>query len=319
MWIFATAFAVRIALIGLHPIVFGGDTILRLANRDRILLAYQLPALQFSIWSISRLAEDPLWIRVWMAAIGAAAAAGFHRLARQFVEPRVAGAAALAFATNPFLIELSIVPYQEVLMLGALLWAFALFFEERPVAAAVALALACLTRYEAWIACPVLAAAYIARRGWRPQAALFALAPAVWIALHGGLSPSGTFVVETAVSPARFVRWVYLGWIAVKNTPPPVLALGAAGLWTLRRETADPRLRAVAAFAILFLVAVLFSAHGEAPDPERRVTAREATLLIGGVSLLAAFGLRLVPPRRVAAAAVACAAWGVADAHRFLT
>ena len=48
-FVFLFGLLVRLALMHAHPAIFRGDTALRLANRDRILLAYQLPLLLFAI------------------------------------------------------------------------------------------------------------------------------------------------------------------------------------------------------------------------------------------------------------------------------
>ena len=58
---------------------------------------------------------------------------------------KASAVAALLFTANPFLAELSIVPYQETLMLASVLFAFAFYFRESVTASAVAIALGCLT------------------------------------------------------------------------------------------------------------------------------------------------------------------------------
>jgi hypothetical protein len=326
--LFTLGLAIRVVLIHLHPIVFGGDTILRLVNRDRILMSYQLPLLQALIYGISRFTHDVLAIRYLMAILGAGAGVAFYWLARQFVDRPAALGAALLFVSNPFLIELSIVPYQEVLMLGLVAAAFAFYFAEHRAAASIALGLACFTRFEAWAACPILIFRGTGLQPVRAQAKglchrilLYGWAPLVWIAAHIGLASAGSFVIEPPHSIARLMRIVYLGWITVKNVPPPALALVALGVftaWKLR----DRRLTALAAFFALFLASILCSAHGVSPDPERFVTSREATLCISAAIFLAGFALLRWPLQRwqkMRAALVALGfVWGVWDAHRFL-
>jgi 4-amino-4-deoxy-L-arabinose transferase-like glycosyltransferase len=157
--VFITGLVLRIWLIHAYPIVFGGDSVLRLANRDHIFLSYQLPLLQVLIYGVSLISPNLLIVRFLMALIGAAAGLGFYWLIRCFVSERTGVIAALLFTANPFLVEISIVPFQELLMLAGLLFAFAYFFRDKWVAASGSLGLACLTRYEAWIAGPVLAIA----------------------------------------------------------------------------------------------------------------------------------------------------------------
>lgn len=209
-------------------------------------------------------------------------------------------------------------------MLAALLFAFHFFFSGNAAAASVCFGLACLTRYEAWAAAPVLAIGHFARGARSPRRAaealaLFGWAPLAWMILHRGFSAPGTFVVELPASLERLQRYVYLGWITVKNTPAPVLILAAWGGWRLL--TVDfrkqPRLRVLAAFLALFAAAILLSAHGEAPDPERFVTAREAAIPITAAVFAAGFAIR--QRRRLGHLLVAAGVvLGVYQAHRFL-
>src|SRR5262245_6394946 len=148
----ATALLVRLWLIFSYPIVFGGDSMLRLMNRDRILISYQLPLLQAMFFS--RFFSSLLSVRLLMAALSAFAAVAFYRFALDFAGPRAALSAAMLFGTNPFITPVSIVPYQEILLLGCLLMALHKFFRKRDVSASIWLAAACLTRFEAWVAGP---------------------------------------------------------------------------------------------------------------------------------------------------------------------
>ncbi len=95
-----------------------------------------------------------------MAVIGAAVGAGFYLLARDLMDENAAFWGGLLMATNPFVVGYSIVPFQESLMLAALLLAFHFYYADRPVESSLCLALACFTRFEAWAAAPVLAYAY---------------------------------------------------------------------------------------------------------------------------------------------------------------
>jgi hypothetical protein len=298
-------------LIHSFPVLFGGDSIVRLANKDRILLSYQLPLLQAAVHSLSILSGDPLAVRYFMALAGAAAGLAFYAMARSLLGPTAAFQASLLFATSPFVIAFSIVPYQEILMLAGLFAAFHFGFERKWGAAGLTLGLACLTRYEAWLACPVLAAAFLIdkglidkgliNKGFRPavlaQAALlFGWAPLGWILFQGGATPAGTFAAEASVSFERLFRYVYLGWITVKNTPLPVLLLALFGAWVFwkRRLLRDRPYRMLASFLALFLAAVLLSAHGERDQPERFVTAREAHILLAATVLMAGIAVQSV-------------------------
>jgi len=181
-----------------------------------------------------------------------------------------------------------------------------------------------LTRYEAWAACPIAAYTYWEGKGRSWEAAgkallLFGWAPLLWLAAHQGLSSTGTYVVEGAISPARLFRYAYLGWITLKNVPPPVWFLVLAGMlsiWRGRRWREGP-VKAMAAYTGLFLLAILFSAHGESPDPERFVTAREAHIPIAAVVLLAGFA-PVRHSRLMKATALAGLLWGMWNAHAFV-
>lgn len=187
-------------------------------------------------------------------------------------------------------------------MLAGLLFAFHFFYSEIWLAASACLLIACFTRFEAWAACPVLATAYFLRRhcgvtGFARGILLFGAAPMLWIAVRHGLVPSGHYVIEPHVSLARLYRYAYLAWITVKFTQLPVLLLAAAAAWRFAREPSqfDWRMGIQIAFLLLFAIAILFSAHGVLPDPERYVTSREAFIPMYIVLLLAAAGISQWP------------------------
>jgi hypothetical protein len=209
-------------------------------------------------------------------------------------------------------------------MLAGLLLAFHFFYNEKWLAASLSLGVACLTRYETWAACPVLVLAFILRKdrsvaGWLKAVLLFGWAPAVWILTNRGISPLGHFVIERSVSIWRLQREVYLGWVTARNTPIPVLVLALAGIWRLYKDRSliDWRLLVQVAFVALFCGAILFSAHGVMPDPERYVTSREAHIPIYFVLLLAALGLPQWP-RWTRAIVVLSVVLGLVGAYRFV-
>ena len=322
--VFCLGLSVRLWLIHSFPVIFGGDSIVRLANHDRIQLSYQLPLLQAAVHYLSVFSANPLAVRYFMALAGALAGLAFYAMARSLLGRTAAFQAALLFASSPFVIAFSIVPYQEILMLAGLFAAFYFAFERNWTAAGLTLGLACLTRYEAWLACPVLALAFVIEKGFRPAemlkaALLFGWAPLGWILFHGGLTPAGTFAAEASFSLERFFRYVYLGWITVKNTPLPVLLLAACGGWVFwkQRLLRERPYRMLASFLALFLAAVLLSAHGERDQPERFVTAREAHVLLAATALMAGIGLQTVRRFRWTLVLVSAIA-GLWMAHRFV-
>jgi hypothetical protein len=171
--------------------------------------------------------------------------------------------------------------------------------------AAVVLGIACFTRYEAWIACPILAWLYASRGHWERRKiltgiAMFCWAPAVWILCHFGFSSPGTYVIEIPHSPARLIRWMYLGWISIRHSPLPVVIFTLAGAIVLIRRRSDDKAEVMpfAAFVVLFLMAILLSAQGEPhsslPNSEAFVTSREAALPVAFLLLLAAAGLQVL-------------------------
>ena len=115
--VFLLGLLVRIALIHVHPAIYGGDTVARIMNADRILLAYQLPLLQLLIYLVNLVSGDPLLIRYLMSMIGALSGAAFYLLSDSLLDRPTARLASLFFVFNPFLLVHSIVPYQEILML----------------------------------------------------------------------------------------------------------------------------------------------------------------------------------------------------------
>jgi hypothetical protein len=285
---------------------------LRLVHQDRILLSYQLPLLQSFVWAVTRFSPGVLAVRLMMAAIGVLAAVAFYYLAADLAGPRAALLGALLLASNPYITPVSIVPYQEILLLATLFATFHFFFRRRWVTAALFLTLACLTRFEAWLACPVLAASWFVEgpRTFRRAAmaiALFGAAPMLWILARGGLSPEGSFVLDRSITLARFGRYWFLAVHTAAEATIPVLVLAVAGLAGLRgrREGQTASLPGPLAglepcvtlcmFLGLFAVAILFSAHGELPDPERIITTREIHIPLAAVLLLATLGCARLP------------------------
>lgn len=324
LMVFGSGLAVRLWLIHAFPIIFGGDSIVRLANSDRVFLSYQLPLLQAAIHWLSMWSNDPLLVRYFMALAGATTGLAFYALACSLLGRTAGFQTALLFVSSPFIVAFSIVPYQEILMLAGLFAAFYFAFEQHWLWAGFCLGLACLTRYEAWLACPVIASAFLIEKGIRPLelarvVVLFGWAPLTWMAYHGGVTPEGTYAAEASFSLERFFRYVYLGWITVKNTPAPALLLAVLGGWIFwkQRLFADRRYQLLAAFLVLFLAAILLSAHGERDQPERFVTAREAHILLAGVVLVGGVGLYALPRFRWGVVLASCFT-GLWMAHSFV-
>jgi len=265
-------------------------------------LSYQLPLLQAAIHYLRAISADPLLVRYFMAAVGAAAGTGFYLLMSNLAPRSLSLDASLLFVSNPFLLMYSVVPYQEILMVAGLLFAFHFAFIERWTLASLCLGAACLTRYEAWLACPVIGAAYLRQTGLRLRPVfaaglLFGWAPFGWIVFNRGITPPRSFAAEWSLNPERFVRWAYLGWVALRNSPFSMVLLSALGAYVFvhRRLIHARAYGMLAAFLALFLIAILFSAHGTGERPERFVTAREAHIPVVGIIALAGLGLGALP------------------------
>jgi len=317
--VFLLGLLLRVAIIVTNPIVWGGDTIIRLFDRHILLKSYQLPLLQVLISAVSTISMNPIVVQFLIAVIGAVAGVGFYLLAADFAGEKFAFPAALLFVTHPYILAVSTVPFQEILMLAALFFAFHFFYNEHWIAAALCLGAACLTRYEAWAACPVLAVVCWLRTRNIVRAAIFGWASVAWILFRHGLSTPGHFVLERSISLWRFQRYIYIGWITLKFTPIPTLLLAATGVWLLWRSRAklDWRWSVQFAFLAVFLVSLLFSAHGVAPDPERYVTSREAHIPMYVILLLAAAGYSFWPRIGPIAAALSVAL-GIFGAFRYV-
>jgi len=357
--VFLLGLLIRIAFIHVHPAIYGGDTLARIMNADRILLAYQLPLLQLLIYLVNLVSSDPLIVRYLMSFIGALAGVAFDLFSTTLLDRPTARLAGLFFVFSPFLLVHSIVPYQEILML--LFLCLGLYCMLRPGRssssghtlerhstkgsvppwtrgdfrgvpeteghpnlpltpslskegerrfqpsigwASLFLGLACLTRYEAWVITAVAALYYLVTRlkGHSPLSylrlllktmAIFGWAPLLWVLLHRGVSPQGTFVVEGPAPWARFWRIPYVGSMAVYHAGPVVALLAGFGLLKFWKSSLwkNREIQMVLAAASLLMLSLVFSAHGVEPDPQRYVTDREAHWFILFAFWAAALGL----------------------------
>ena len=363
--IFVLGLLVRLAFIHLHPAIYGGDTLVRIMNPDRVFLAYQLPLLQLLIYLINRVSSDPLLIRYLMSFIGALAGLAFFLLSARLADRSTAWFASLFFVFNPFLLVHSIVPYQEILMLLFLsLGLYCLLSSrqqwnpsshaseessvppwtrgdfrgvgeeaethtnlaltpslckegERPIGwASLFLGPACLTRYEAWVITAVAGLYYARTRSdgrsltshlqlVTKTMGLFGWAPLLWILLHRGVSPQGTYVLEGPATWERLLRIPYIIAMALYHAGPIVGGLALLGLVTFWKRSlwAKPGIQMAILAAALLVVSLVFSAHGVEPNPQRYVTDREAHWLVLFAFWAAAFAFsgsrnpRCPPPK----------------------
>ncbi len=333
------AFALRVALIVAYPFVYGGDPIIRLIESDRILISYQLPGLQVIIYLIHKLGGGVPASRLMVAALSALAAAGLCRLVATRWSRTVAILSGLIFACNPFVVFFSTVPYQFPLVLAAAHWGLYFYVRGggrlRWTACSVCFGIACLTRYEAWMFAVCLAAAWILcpkrepaadsslrgpRRGSKLAArlalrvligaVLFGWAPIVWLVIHRGISPAGTFVAGGLDEWGQLLRPLTTGLLVLGLSGAVAVALIIVGLAQAWRELRGPR-RSWWIFAAVWVVCssvgLVFSAHpvqppssrlaavlgfvGIEPTPAMFVTPREGHLYVSLLSILAALGV----------------------------
>ena len=291
-----------------YPIIYGGDTITRLVNPDRIMSGHQLPLLQALIYLSLQLHYSPTAIFLLMAFISAAACMGMYALALVLTNNRrAAWLVAILYIAHPFILYYSRVPYQEPLLLAGIAWG--LYFLFRPLTgvnrllASLFFAVACLSRYEGWIAAFAAAIFDI----WRTREKkgkigftslcqslfLFGWAPAIWIALNKDLSPAGTYVLDLTLQWGRLYRSYFIIKSTLWWTESAVVLIALIGFvysWIDSRRRQDVRFRVLLGMLALLMVVLIFSGHGIEPNPTRLVTEREAFLPVSILVLYAGIG-----------------------------
>jgi hypothetical protein len=235
------------------PTIHGGDAAARLAHAGQLILGYQLPVPQAFVMLGKALSDDPVLVRLLFCLWGGVAAAGFTALLSLCVSPRALVFAALLLSSDPLLIHYSIVPYQEPLAYGLSAWAFYLGAVKRPIAGACLLALACLSRYEAWLFLPLFV--WLTRSA--PATAVAAAPVAGWILYCGGLAPSGLYVLDIDLAAPRVPRFIYL-FRKLLEYETWVLPVGAAlSLVALAYRREAPILRAACSVATAVVIVVV--------------------------------------------------------------
>jgi hypothetical protein len=291
-----------------YPIIYGGDPVVRLVNFPKILNGHQLPLLQVLINLTMRWFYGPKSIFLLMALISAASCAGLYALTREITQDRrAAWLAAIFYATHPFVLYYSRVPYQEPLLLAGTAWGFYYLFRPRSpknqLFSSLLFGAACLSRYEGWIAA-LAAALFQIRQNHQSEArtsllsvvqplAIFGWAPAAWVLWNRGLSPAGSYVLDLGLDWGRFYRAYFVAKSALWWTESAVVLIALIGFgcsWLDERMRNDERFHTLLGFLVLILAALLFSGHGITPDPTRIVTEREAFVPITILVLYAGIG-----------------------------
>jgi len=191
------------------------------------------------------------------------------RLVRQATGSRLGTILAVAlFALDPDVLYLQSTPMTEPLLFGLTLLAVSLAYDwiadgapGEPKAAGWALALACLTRYEAWLVAAALvglAAIALCRKGldWRTsiervsQLGVYPVLTAIAFILHSRFTigqwfvTGGFFVVEPETHGHLLASFVQVWYGIVKLSSVPFVALAVAGVVIalakgLRRQRAE--------------------------------------------------------------------------------
>ncbi len=283
-------FTLRLLLLWLFPVPYGEDAFGRLYFQDRIFLSHWLPLTQLLVYVPAKLGAGILFIRILFALLGSLSAYGFYLFLRRIVSQPTALAGGLLFSINALYLQLSLMPYQDVLFLG-------LFYaalgsgrsqesgvrsqeegESKITSGSVSLCLcglhpsllfglACLTRYESWFLIPVL----VWWKGWRSLARsglYFGWAPLLWLPLSqlrfGGWEQ---FLFQTASgeffawNPHFDLAWMgeyalsMLYWMGRFGSPILLLALPGAAALRHRKSLPQPLLLL---FIFGALVAIFF-------------------------------------------------------------
>ncbi|HEX6739999.1 MAG TPA: hypothetical protein VF310_17095, partial [Vicinamibacteria bacterium] len=314
--LFVLGLAVRLPLLLGAVTLHGGDAMARLARSDHLLLAYQLPLAQSLVFAARAIDPEPRVACVVFVVLGALVPVALAAVVAE-TAGRAAGCASGALlACHALFVHYAIVPYQEGLMIALVLGGAWALLRRHEIAASVLLGLACLTRYEAWLAALL---AVLAASGWRwrrlPRAlALFGWAPLLWVALWRGLSPAGTYVFDLDPVALRLTRvWFVLGKLR-EYSGGLLLALGLLGL-AVAAFRWDKRWGWAAAYLALFLPVIMFG-H-EFPPGSGRVSERLAHVPAAALCALAGLGLGWLVERapRAATAALAAALTVAAALH----
>jgi hypothetical protein len=279
--------AVRVPLVLGYPAIHGGDSVVRLARSDTLFIGHWLPLPQLLVVLIRAVAPDPAWTRLAFALVGSAAGMALACVVAA-TAGRFSGVAAGAlFSLHPMLVYYSLVPYQESLMLLMLLAGAAALVHGKDLPAGLAIGLACLCRYEAWIA-----AALAAVMRWRrPVRALvlFGWAPLAWIVAWRGLAPAGSYIFDIDSSAIDPRRLTFLFSKLREYSGDVLLALALIGAFVAVRRR--PKGWTWGALFVVVFLAAQFTAGHEHPTGSGRLNERMdhvpavALCALGGLAL----------------------------------
>jgi hypothetical protein len=190
-----------------HPVFYWVDAHIRLAYRNQILIGYWPPLLQILIFAAWKFGKSLLVIRGLLSLVAATALLSVYRLTSRLFESMTGLIAMVLLAINMMFVAMSTVPYPEILFVGLVLLALDLL--DNPLSSrsvylgALALNLACLTRYEGWLLAAILIA----------EAAMRSLQSKDWKRFIGR-------ALQCSVAPLGWLIFVVSkpgGWIARLN------------------------------------------------------------------------------------------------------
>jgi phosphatidylglycerophosphate synthase len=286
------ALSFRVVMIVSYPAIHGSDSVLRLARSDQLVIGHWLPLPQAVVGLTRALAPDPFWTRAAFAFLGALAPVALAVVVAATAGGPAGRAAGVLLSLHPFVAYYSTVPYQEVVMLPLLLAGALALLRGREAPASLSIGLACLCRYEAWIAAALAGAAR-----WRKPARavlLFGWAPLAWAAAWGGLAPPGSYILDLDPAAGRLRRLAFLLGKLREYAGDTVLVLAALGAVVAWRRRPVGWTWA-ASFLTLFFAALAAVGH-EFPPGSGLVSERAAHLpavaicALAGLALGAAWG-----------------------------
>jgi len=145
--------------------------------RDDILVAHWPPLTQVFTHYAYLITGSVFGVRIAFAVVTSFLGIAFFDFLTLFQDRKPAFYNALFLTLNPLIIFLSIVPYQEVLLLIFTFYTLVYLYTSNYVLSAICFGLACLTRFEAWFLAPfILYWLYDTRRRGQSLLNLFGVA-----------------------------------------------------------------------------------------------------------------------------------------------
>jgi len=143
-----------------YPVLYWTDPYNRLAKRDQILIGYWPPVMQSLVFVSLKISGNYLFLRGLLSLAAAGALLCMYFLASRLFSITTGLFALVLLATNLLFAAMASVPYSEILLAGLVFLSLGcLEYSQNRYAKYVgllALNIACLTRYEAWLLAGIL-------------------------------------------------------------------------------------------------------------------------------------------------------------------